>query len=154
MHLPGVGPVFLVDDPRLELADRSQAERLEVTERAARRRHGVLGGHPVASGHVRPDDGRPADIYLGAETLVDEDERRLDRGPTRCNPGQDLAHRFDRLVVGRDRQLEPGALGRGTVVVVGGRQRLRLGGGRHRRVASGHHVKASFIRSRMPPPLP
>ncbi len=41
--LPGVGPVLLVDDPRLERADRAQAERAEMAERdlgARRRRPG------------------------------------------------------------------------------------------------------------------
>ena len=44
VRLPGVGPVGLVDDPRPQLADRAQAERLEVAERLGHLGRGAVGG--------------------------------------------------------------------------------------------------------------
>ena len=54
MLLPRLGPVGVVDDPRRQLADRAQAERLEVAERLRR-----LGDRPPRSPPRRPPAGRP-----------------------------------------------------------------------------------------------
>ena len=107
VRLPGLGPVGLVDDPRPELADRPQAERLEVTERLGGLGDGPLRGRPVARRHVGPDDRRPGRVDARAETLVDELERRLDARAAGRDPAEDLADRLDRLDVGLDRELEP-----------------------------------------------
>ena len=107
--LPGIGPVGLLDDPRPQLADRSQPERLEMAERLGDLCHGPVGSGPVACRDVGADDRRPARIEPRAQALVDELERGLHRGPTRRRPPEDLADGLDRLDVGLDRQLEPGA---------------------------------------------
>ena len=114
--LPGFGPVGLVDDPDPELADRAQAERLEVAERLGHLGRGTVGGRAVAGGQVGTDDGRPGRVEPGAEALVDQLERGLDRRPAGSRPAEDLADRLDRLDVGLDRELEPGA-GAGRAVV-------------------------------------
>ena len=70
---------------------------------------GAVGGRSVAGRQVGPDDGRPGRVEPGAQALVDELERGLDRGPARRHPAEDLADRLDRLDVGLDRELQPGA---------------------------------------------
>ena len=73
VRLPGVGPVGLVDEPRPQLADRPQPERLEMAERRRRPRPprgprrpgrepgGRRGRWPAGSDRAgRPDPRRPA----------------------------------------------------------------------------------------------
>ena len=108
VRLPGVGPVGLLDDPRPELPDRPQSERLQMAERLGDLGHRAIGRGPVARRQVGAHGGRPGRIQPGAETLVHELERGLDRCPARRHPAEDLADRLDRLDVGVDRQLEPG----------------------------------------------
>ena len=50
VRLPGVGPVRLLHEARLEFADRAQAERLEVTQVARDIGDGRVGGRPIAAG--------------------------------------------------------------------------------------------------------
>ncbi len=86
--LPGVGPVGLLDDPRPELADRPQPERLEMAERLGDLGHGAIGGGPVARRDVGTDDRRPARVQPRAEALVDELERGLDGRAARAPPAR------------------------------------------------------------------
>ena len=116
VRLPGFGPVGLVDDPDPQLADRTQAERLEVAERLGHVGRGAVGGRSVASRQVGADDGRPGRVEPGAQALVDQLERGLDRGPAGRRPAEDLADRLDRFDVGLDRELQPGAGAGGAVV--------------------------------------
>ena len=109
VRLPGVGPVGLLDDPRAQLADRTQPERLEMTERLGHLGSRPFGGGPVASREIGTHDRRPARIEPRAETLVDQLERRLDRRPAGRRATEDLADRLDRLDVRLDRQLQPRA---------------------------------------------
>ena len=50
--LPRLGPVVLVDEPRPQLADRAQPERLEMSERLGDLGRGPLGGGTVAGRQV------------------------------------------------------------------------------------------------------
>ena len=59
VRLPGVGPVGLVDEPRPDLADRPQPERLEVAQRLGRLGDAALGGRRVAGREVGADGRRP-----------------------------------------------------------------------------------------------
>ncbi len=106
--LPGVRPVGFQDDPRPQLPDRSQPERLEVAECHGDLGHGPVRGGPVARRQVRPDDGGPARIQARAQSLIHQLESRFHRGPARRRPAEDLADRLDRLDVRVDRELEPG----------------------------------------------
>ena len=109
VRLPGLGPVGLVDDARPELADRPQPERLEVAERLGDLGDGALGGGGIAGRQVGPDRRRPGRVDARAEALVDEVEGRLDGRAAGRDPAEDLADGLDRLDVGLDRELEPGA---------------------------------------------
>ena len=108
VRLPGVGPVGLLDDPRPELPDRAEPERLEMAERLGDLGHRAIGRDPVARRQIGAHGGRPGRIQPSAETLVHELERGLDRCPAGRHPAEDLADRLDRFDVGVDRQLEPG----------------------------------------------
>ena len=61
-----------------------------------------------APGTYAANHGRPARIDPGAESLVDEVERRLDGRAAGGDPAEDLADRLDRLEVRLDRELQPG----------------------------------------------
>ena len=63
----------------------------------------------VARWHVAANHGRPRRVDPRAEPLVDEVERRLDGRAAGRDATEDLAHRLDRLEVGLDRELQPGA---------------------------------------------
>src|SRR3954465_1618410 len=88
--LPCLRPIRLVDDPRPELADRTQPESLQVSERGRDIGDGPGGRRPVACWHVGTDRRRPGRIDTRAESFLDELERRLDRRPPRCRPTEDL----------------------------------------------------------------
>ena len=107
MRLPRLGPVGLVDDPRPQLADRPQAERLEVPERL-----GDLGARRIAAPGRAPARGAnrrwPGRIDARAEPLVDQLEPRLDARPAGRDAAEDLADRLDGLGIRLDRELEPG----------------------------------------------
>ena len=107
--LPRLGPVRLVDDPGPQVADRAQAERLEVAERLARLGRGPLGGGKVARRDVGPDGRRPGRVDPGAEALLDELEGGLDARAAGRDPAEDLGHRLDGLDVGLDGELQPRA---------------------------------------------
>ena len=63
VRLPGLGPVGLVDDARRQLADRPQAERLEVAERLGSPRPTAGStAAAVARRQVGPDDRRPGRV--------------------------------------------------------------------------------------------
>ena len=68
--LPGLGPVFLADQARLQLADRPQAEGLEMAQRRARVADRGLDARRVAAGQVGPDDGWLGRIHDRAEPFV------------------------------------------------------------------------------------
>ena len=107
--LPGLGPVGLVDDSGRELADRSEAERLEVAERLGRLRGSSASPRHVAGRQVGPDDGRPGRVDPGAEPFVDQLEGGLDARSGRRPAAEDLGDGLDRLEVGGHGKLEPGA---------------------------------------------
>ena len=109
VRLPGVRPVLLVDDPRPQVADGAQPERLQVTERLGHLRGGRLRLAGVTGGHVPANDRRAGRVDARAEALLDEVERRLDGGPAAGHPTEDLADRLDRLEIRLDRELQPGA---------------------------------------------
>ena len=140
MRLPGVGPVGLLDEPRLEVADRPQPERLEMAEVALRPLDGGANRRDVDDRQVRPDQRRPGEVDARRQALVDQLERRLDARPARRRPRQDLGHGLDGLVVGGDRELQPGAGDGGRGVEVDARERV---GGRRRRVNPGPASRAA-----------
>ena len=109
VRLPGVSPVGLLDQPGPELPDRAQPERLEVAERLRHLGDRSSRDGPVARRHIGPDDGRPSRVQPGAEALIDQLEGRLHGGPAGRRPTEDLADRLDRLDIGFDRKLQPGA---------------------------------------------
>ena len=76
------------DDPDPQLADRPQAERLEVAERIGHLDRGAVGGRSVARRQVGADDGGPGRIDRRAEALVDQLERGLDATFRRAPPGR------------------------------------------------------------------
>ncbi len=109
VRLPGLGPVSLVDEPGLQVADRAQPERLQVAERLGHLGHRPVCRGPVARRHVRANGRGPARIDAGAEALLDQIERGFHRGAAGCDAAQDLADRLDGFHVGLDRELEPRA---------------------------------------------
>ena len=114
VRLPGLGPVRLVDEPRPELADRPQPERLEVAERLGDLGDGPVRGRAVARRAGRPGRSPAASGRPGRRDPRRPGRSRLDGRAAGRDPAEDLADRLDRLDVGLDRELEPGA--RGAVV--------------------------------------
>ena len=82
---------------------------------------------------VGADERRPREVDARREPLVDELERRLDARPAGRGPGEDLGHGLDGLVVGGDRQLQPGTRRRGRGCEVDARERIRRGARRRPR---------------------
>ena len=93
---PRFEPVLIVDGADRELANRSEAEGLQMAERVAR----------VGDFRERVDvlDEIRLDEVIGAAARRD---RKLDRDPVVAVATQDLAHRFDRLRMGGNGDLEP-----------------------------------------------
>ena len=117
--LPGLGPVLLVDEARLELADVAQLERLQMAEVAPRRLDGArVDGGRIIGRDVAADDGRPRGVEARGKALVDELEGASTDDSARAHARQDLADLLDGLLVGADRQLEPRS-GRGQSLVRG-----------------------------------
>ena len=74
---------------------------------------GALGGRAVARGHVGADDRRPGRVDAARPGPRRRARTRARRDvPPRRDPAEDLADRLDRLEVGLDRELEPGAAAR------------------------------------------
>src|SRR5450759_4545129 len=118
MALPRLGPVFLANEARLQLADGPQSEGLEVAQGSRSSADGGLDVRRIAAGQVSPHDRRFGRIHDRAESLVGETEARLDARATGREAGQYLADGLDGLDVGGDRQLNPNprALGPGVWV--------------------------------------
>ena len=110
-----------------QLADRAQAERLEMAERLAR-----LGDGPRRVGLRRRAPGRYARTIagrVGSRRAPRPSSTSSKAGstlvPTGRDARQDLADGLDGLDVGHDRQLEPGAVG--AVPSAAGRPSLQPG---------------------------
>ena len=107
-----------MDETRRQLADRAQAERLEVAERLRCLGGEPCGGRAVTGWQVGADDRGPARVYAGTQSFVGELERRLDARPGRGAPPEDLRDRLDCLDVRCDREFEPRADARACVSAV------------------------------------
>ena len=106
--LPRLGPVLLVDDARLELADVAQLEGLQVAQVAPRRRRRRRARRAGRSPHVTAHDGRPRDVSSRVESPSSMSSKGASTDDAaRADPRQDLADLLDGLLVGADRQLEP-----------------------------------------------
>ena len=81
-------------DAGAHVADRAEAERLEVAERVTHPAHADAGD--VIVHEIRLHDMERAWL-----------ERLFDRDAVVADAPEDLAHRFDRLRMRRDRDLEP-----------------------------------------------
>ena len=90
------------------IADRAQAECLEVPERGRDLVLRSLRRRGVAGRHVGPDDRRPGRVKTSRESFLDELEGRLDARTARGHPAEDLTDCLDGLHVGLDRELQPG----------------------------------------------
>jgi hypothetical protein len=95
-RLPRLEPILVVDRADGEFPDRTEPERLQVAERVAR-----VGD--LREGIDVLDEVRLHEV-IGAAARRD---RKLDRDPVVAVATQDLAHRFDRLRVGGNGDLEP-----------------------------------------------
>jgi len=94
--LPGLEPIRVFDLTHRELADRPEAESLEMSERVAH-----IGD--LREGLRILDEIRLHGV-IGAARRV---EGQLDGDAVVTETAQDLADRFDSLGVGGDRDLEP-----------------------------------------------
>ena len=112
VRLPGVGPVRLVDDARLEVADRPQPEGLEVAEAAVRASTTACSTaarrdrRPAAGGRGRWPAGRGRRAPRPSSTSSNAGSTLVPPGATRARISR---HGLDGLVVGGDRELEPRA---------------------------------------------
>src|SRR5207245_2250275 len=93
-RLPRLEPRLLLDLSDGEIADRPEAERLEMAERVAHTPH--ADARDLVVHEIRLHDGRRRGI-----------ERLFDGDAVVAHATEDLAHRFDRLAMRRDRDLEP-----------------------------------------------
>jgi len=93
-RLPGLEPRLLLDLADREVADRPEAEGLEVAERIADAAH--ADARDAVVDQIRLHDMERTGL-----------QRLLDRDAVVADATEDLAHRLDRLNVGRDRDLEP-----------------------------------------------
>ena len=147
--LPGFGPIGLVDEPRSEIADRPEPERLEMAERLGHARDGPIEAGPIARGQVGPDDGRATRVDPRPEALVDELEGGLDRDAPRRDATEDLADGLDGFDVRVDRELQPGGRCRvGRLCTRRRGRRLR----RPRQPPGARRTQPSPSFSRRPPP--
>src|SRR4051812_23237244 len=106
--LPCLGPVLLVNEPCLELANRPQPERLQVAKVVAGALDGVAG---VGGRRIRANGHRPRWVDARGQPVVYQIEWCLDRHHPTGGSAQDFAHRLDRFVIGLHRQLDPRAAG-------------------------------------------
>ena len=147
--LPRLGPILLTHQSRLEIADRSEAKRLQVAKGRSRLGDRSVDSRRIQAGEVSPHDGRLSRVDDRAQALVAQPEAGLDAGSTRGKASQDLADRFDGLDVGGDRKLDPGA--RPKRLETGG---VALRGAVGRRAvppSQGHPSSDRIVRPREPP---
>jgi len=111
-RLPGLEPLLIGDLADLQLADRTEAERLQVPERVADASHADAGDLVVHEVRLHDRERRAVERLLDGHAVV-------------AHAPEDLAHGVDRLRVGRDRDLEPADLRRVRSACGGGGRRPR-----------------------------